>query len=81
MIYHGYTLTSKVKFWDVIQAIEKYAFVVSPYTKKYKEDFYLFIYLFLLLKDTRLFCQLKIIAVLSSRASWPSKCVKYLKVN
>ncbi|XP_065834957.1 1-phosphatidylinositol 4,5-bisphosphate phosphodiesterase eta-2-like [Oscarella lobularis] len=31
MIYHGYTLTSKVKFWDVIQAIEKYAFVISPY--------------------------------------------------
>ncbi|XP_071494075.1 uncharacterized protein [Diadema antillarum] len=31
VIYHGYTLTSKVKFRDVITVVDKYAFVSSPY--------------------------------------------------
>ncbi|XP_038074700.1 1-phosphatidylinositol 4,5-bisphosphate phosphodiesterase eta-2-like isoform X2 [Patiria miniata] len=31
IIYHGYTLTSKIKFRDVISIISKYAFVTSPY--------------------------------------------------
>ncbi|XP_067824452.1 1-phosphatidylinositol 4,5-bisphosphate phosphodiesterase delta-1a isoform X2 [Heptranchias perlo] len=31
VIYHGYTLTSKILFKDVIQAIKEYAFKASPY--------------------------------------------------
>ncbi|KAM8967174.1 1-phosphatidylinositol 4,5-bisphosphate phosphodiesterase delta-1 [Pelodytes ibericus] len=31
VIYHGYTLTSKILFKDVITAIKKYAFKTSPY--------------------------------------------------
>ncbi|XP_070570893.1 1-phosphatidylinositol 4,5-bisphosphate phosphodiesterase delta-1-like [Ptychodera flava] len=31
IIYHGYTLTSKIKFQDVIEVINKYAFVASDY--------------------------------------------------
>ncbi|XP_078572627.1 1-phosphatidylinositol 4,5-bisphosphate phosphodiesterase delta-1-like [Branchiostoma floridae x Branchiostoma japonicum] len=31
VIYHGYTLTSKVLFRDVIEAIGRYAFKASPY--------------------------------------------------
>jgi len=31
VIYHGYTLTSKILFQDVIKAIKDYAFVTSPY--------------------------------------------------
>ncbi|OCT73826.1 hypothetical protein XELAEV_18032790mg, partial [Xenopus laevis] len=31
VIYHGYTLTSKILFKDVISAIKKYAFKTSPY--------------------------------------------------
>lgn len=31
IIYHGHTLTSKILFKDVIQAINDYAFVVSEY--------------------------------------------------
>ncbi|XP_078079844.1 1-phosphatidylinositol 4,5-bisphosphate phosphodiesterase delta-3-like isoform X2 [Mustelus asterias] len=31
MIYHGYTLTSKILFKDVITTIRDYAFTVSPY--------------------------------------------------
>ncbi|XP_061666193.1 1-phosphatidylinositol 4,5-bisphosphate phosphodiesterase delta-3-A-like isoform X9 [Syngnathoides biaculeatus] len=31
VIYHGYTLTSKVPFVDVIDTINKYAFKASPY--------------------------------------------------
>ncbi|XP_041479378.1 uncharacterized protein LOC121427179 isoform X1 [Lytechinus variegatus] len=31
VIYHGYTLTSKIKFRDVITVVNKYAFVSSPY--------------------------------------------------
>ncbi|ORX89142.1 PLC-like phosphodiesterase [Basidiobolus meristosporus CBS 931.73] len=31
IIYHGYTLTSKILFRDVILAIKKYGFVASPY--------------------------------------------------
>eukprot|EP01119_Soliformovum_irregulare_P023275 TRINITY_DN8110_c1_g2_i1.p1 TRINITY_DN8110_c1_g2~~TRINITY_DN8110_c1_g2_i1.p1 ORF type:complete len:973 (-),score=258.80 TRINITY_DN8110_c1_g2_i1:173-3091(-) len=30
-IYHGHTLTSKIKFRDVIETINEYAFVTSPY--------------------------------------------------
>ncbi|KAL4224544.1 phosphatidylinositol phospholipase C [Mactra antiquata] len=31
VIYHGYTLTSKILFQDVIRAVKDYAFVTSPY--------------------------------------------------
>ncbi|XP_048414126.2 1-phosphatidylinositol 4,5-bisphosphate phosphodiesterase delta-1a isoform X1 [Stegostoma tigrinum] len=31
VIYHGYTLTSKILFKDVIQAVKQYAFKTSPY--------------------------------------------------
>ena len=31
IIYHGYTLTSKIKFKDVVECIGKYAFESSPY--------------------------------------------------
>ena len=31
MIYHGYTLTSKIKFRSVVQAIAEHAFACSPY--------------------------------------------------
>ncbi|XP_060104021.1 1-phosphatidylinositol 4,5-bisphosphate phosphodiesterase delta-1 [Heteronotia binoei] len=31
VIYHGYTLTSKILFCDVIKAIKNYAFKTSPY--------------------------------------------------
>ncbi|XP_072364165.1 1-phosphatidylinositol 4,5-bisphosphate phosphodiesterase delta-1a isoform X1 [Scyliorhinus torazame] len=31
VIYHGYTLTSKILFKDVIQTIKQYAFKASPY--------------------------------------------------
>nr|XP_033809225.1 1-phosphatidylinositol 4,5-bisphosphate phosphodiesterase zeta-1 [Geotrypetes seraphini] len=31
IVYHGYTLTSKLQFRTVIEVIEKYAFVVSDY--------------------------------------------------
>lgn len=31
IIYHGHTLTSKIKFKDVISCINEYAFKVSPY--------------------------------------------------
>ncbi|XP_072108186.1 1-phosphatidylinositol 4,5-bisphosphate phosphodiesterase delta-1a isoform X2 [Mobula birostris] len=31
VIYHGYTLTSKILFKDVIQVVNNYAFKVSPY--------------------------------------------------
>lgn len=31
VIYHGYTLTSKILFSDVMHAIKKYAFKASPY--------------------------------------------------
>ena len=31
IIYHGYTLTSRIKFRDVISVVNKYAFVASPY--------------------------------------------------
>lgn len=31
VIYHGYTLTSKIMFQDVIKAIKDYAFLTSPY--------------------------------------------------
>lgn len=31
VIYHGYTLTSKILFRDVIQAVRDYAFKTSPY--------------------------------------------------
>ncbi|XP_030842360.1 uncharacterized protein LOC578345 isoform X1 [Strongylocentrotus purpuratus] len=31
VIYHGYTLTSKIKFRDVITVVNKYAFMSSPY--------------------------------------------------
>jgi hypothetical protein len=31
LIYHGHTLTSKIKFRDVIKAIADHAFAVSPY--------------------------------------------------
>ena len=30
VIYHGYTLTSKILFRDVIQAVRDYAFKTSP---------------------------------------------------
>lgn len=30
IIYHGYTLTSKIKFVDVIHVIKAYAFEMSP---------------------------------------------------
>jgi phosphatidylinositol phospholipase C delta len=30
VIYHGYTLTSKILFYDVITAIKEYAFQASP---------------------------------------------------
>ena len=30
VVYHGYTLTSKVKFYDVVVVINRYAFVTSP---------------------------------------------------
>ena len=29
IIYHGHTLTSKIKFVDVIKAVSEHAFVVS----------------------------------------------------
>jgi phosphatidylinositol phospholipase C delta len=31
IIYHGHTLTSKIKFKDVIDTVKKYAFVTTPY--------------------------------------------------
>lgn len=31
LIYHGYTLTSKIKFRDVMHTIAKHAFAVTPY--------------------------------------------------
>jgi len=31
IIYHGHTMTSKIKFRDVIQAVHDFGFVVSPY--------------------------------------------------
>lgn len=31
MIYHGYTLTSKIKFRSVVQAIADHAFACTPY--------------------------------------------------
>ncbi len=31
VIYHGYTLTSKIKFRSVVQAIAAHAFATSPY--------------------------------------------------
>merc|ERR1711953_957581 len=31
IIYHGHTMTSKIKFYDVIVAINEYAFRTSPY--------------------------------------------------
>ncbi|KJE90495.1 phospholipase C beta 4 [Capsaspora owczarzaki ATCC 30864] len=31
IIYHGHTLTSKIKFYDVIKAIRDYAFETTPY--------------------------------------------------
>lgn len=31
IIYHGYTMTSKILFEDVIIAINKFAFIYSPY--------------------------------------------------
>ncbi|XP_022111015.1 1-phosphatidylinositol 4,5-bisphosphate phosphodiesterase delta-4-like isoform X2 [Acanthaster planci] len=31
VVYHGHTLTSKIKFKDAIEAIEKYAFATSEY--------------------------------------------------
>jgi hypothetical protein len=31
IIYHGHTLTSKIKFHDVIVAIRDYGFMTSPY--------------------------------------------------
>lgn len=31
MVYHGHTLTSRIYFKDVIETIEKYAFMVSAY--------------------------------------------------
>ncbi|CAL1547808.1 unnamed protein product, partial [Lymnaea stagnalis] len=31
IIYHGYTLTTKILFRDVIKAINEYAFKTSPY--------------------------------------------------
>lgn len=30
IIFHGYTLTSKILLKDVIEAIKEYAFVASP---------------------------------------------------
>ena len=32
VIYHGHTLTSKILFRDVIQAVREHAFTVSPRT-------------------------------------------------
>lgn len=31
IIYHGYTLTTRIKFKDVVEAIAEHAFVASPY--------------------------------------------------
>lgn len=31
IIYHGYTLTSKILLYDVLEAIREYAFKTSPY--------------------------------------------------
>lgn len=31
IIFHGHTLTSKIKFYDVIETVKKYSFEVSPY--------------------------------------------------
>ena len=31
IIYHGYTMTTKILFEDVIIAINKFAFIYSPY--------------------------------------------------
>ncbi|XP_072034254.1 1-phosphatidylinositol 4,5-bisphosphate phosphodiesterase delta-4-like isoform X2 [Amphiura filiformis] len=31
IIYHGHTLTSKIKFKDVVEAVDKYAFEATPY--------------------------------------------------
>lgn len=31
VIYHGYTLTSKIRFKDVVDAIAEHAFAASPY--------------------------------------------------
>ena len=31
IIYHGHTLTTKIKFYDVVVAVGKYSFVSSPY--------------------------------------------------
>ena len=31
LIYHGHTLTSKIKFRDVIETIKEHAFVTSEY--------------------------------------------------
>ncbi|KAL2093958.1 hypothetical protein ACEWY4_011270 [Coilia grayii] len=31
IVYHGYTLTSKILFKDVISTVQEYAFVASPY--------------------------------------------------
>lgn len=31
IVHHGYTLTSKILFKDVVETINKYAFVKNPY--------------------------------------------------
>eukprot|EP00121_Abeoforma_whisleri_P007043 Awhi_evm1s6418 len=31
VIYHGFTLTSKILLYDVLEVIRDYAFVTSPY--------------------------------------------------
>jgi phosphatidylinositol phospholipase C, gamma-1 len=33
-IYHGHTLTSKIKFLDVIKTIKEHAFATSEYNKR-----------------------------------------------
>ena len=38
IIYHGYTLTSKIKFADVIEAIREYAFKVRKMSRAAKNS-------------------------------------------
>lgn len=37
VIYHGHTLTTKIKFMDVIVCIKEHAFVTSEYVAIFRE--------------------------------------------
>lgn len=81
VIYHGYTITSKVLFRDVIKAIKDYAFKVCEISDLLAQWDRLFSFTFMeslsafcssRLRNTQWFCPWRTTAQWISKSSWPT---------